>query len=95
MNAYDIHAIIYLAERAAIAIIKDQRRRRGGKISLLATEPTIKAQALRLLEAHPELYAQARAKWEAETKIKLAQTLPEASRSCLLIPLHHVEFVPY
>jgi hypothetical protein len=67
----DIHAIIVLAERVATALIKEEQRRRGKRISLM-TGPTIKAQALELLRSHPEIYRQAREKWEAEHKIKLA-----------------------
>ena len=70
MTPNDVHAIIVLAERVATALIKEERRRRGKRISLM-TEPTIRAQALELLRSHPEIYTQARTKWEAETNIKL------------------------
>ena len=71
MTPNDVHAIIVLAERVATALIKEEQRRRGKRISLM-TGPTIKAQALELLKSRPEIYTQAREKWEAETKIKLA-----------------------
>jgi hypothetical protein len=71
MTPNDVHAIICLAERIAATLIKEEQRRKGKRISLM-TGPTIKAQALELLRSHPEIYTQARAKWEAEYKIKLA-----------------------
>jgi hypothetical protein len=70
MKPNDIHAIIVLAERVATALIKEEQRRKGKRISLM-TGPTIKAQALELLKNHPEIYTQARERWEAETNIKL------------------------
>jgi hypothetical protein len=71
MKPNDIHAIIVLAERVATALIKEEQRRRGKRISLM-TGPTIKAQALELLRSHPEIYTEARREWEAEHRIKLA-----------------------
>jgi len=67
MTPNDIHAIIVLAERIALARLKAHIRSKGEKISL-KPGPTLKALSNELLRLRPEIYAEAREQWKQISK---------------------------